>query len=108
MTDRDAAEIVARVARHFRMSVEVLLSRSRRERLVMARWIAMWLLERAGASPVQVGRAVARDHATVWGGLKAVRDLAAAQPWVLRLVAELEVASMSVSRRALVAAGAGL
>lgn len=105
--DDEARVILERVAKRFRIRVGELTSAGRSERLVTARWIAMWLMSQVGGSSVQIGRCIGRDHATVLHGLGAIETMAAEHPRISRTLTELQH-GLPVSARSLVAAGAGL
>ena len=79
------------VARHYRLSVGQLKSKSRRQHLVEARNLAMYLCrELTGASYLAIGRYFGhRDHSTVLHACRKTRETLAADPGARRIADDL-------------------
>ena len=71
---REAASVVQIVARHFHLTEETLLGRSRTKEIANARQMAMYLLrEENGLSLINIGELLGgRDHSTVRHGVEKV------------------------------------
>ena len=71
---REAASVVQIVARHFNLTAEVLLGRSRTKEIANARQLAMYLLrEENGLSLINIGELLGgRDHSTVRHGVEKI------------------------------------
>ena len=71
---REAASVVQIVARHFHLTEEILLGRSRTKEVANARQMAMYLLrEENGLSLINIGELLGgRDHSTVRHGVEKV------------------------------------
>lgn len=71
---REAASVVQIVARHFHLTEEALLGRSRTKEIANARQMAMYLLrEENGLSLINIGELLGgRDHSTVRHGVEKV------------------------------------
>lgn len=105
--DKRARAILCRVAQHYQVKTADIRSKNRHQTLVTIRWVAMWLMYRAGGSTPQIGRWLDRDHTTVMSGLRQIRDMAAKYPDVRETLEGLLLYTGSEAR-SLVAAGAGL
>lgn len=84
-------EIIAAVARHFRLPLKQLKSQSRRQSIVAARAIAIYLARQlAGVSYEQIGRALGgRDHTTVIHNYRKIERERAHDPAVQEAIEEL-------------------
>jgi chromosomal replication initiator protein len=84
-------EIVAAVARHFRIPQKQLKSQSRRQSIVTARAVAIYLArELAGASYEQIGRALGgRDHTTIIHNYRKIERERFQDPVVREAIEEL-------------------
>ena len=71
---REAASVVQIVARHFNLTEEALLGRSRTKEIANARQLAMYLLrEENGLSLINIGELLGgRDHSTVRHGVEKI------------------------------------
>ena len=71
---REAASVVQIVARHFHLTEEALLGRSRTKEIANARQLAMYLLrEENGLSLINIGELLGgRDHSTVRHGVEKI------------------------------------
>lgn len=63
--ERARSEILTEIAQRTGVPVELILSRSREQRVVAARRRVIWELHERGWSSVAIGRAIGRDHVTV-------------------------------------------
>jgi chromosomal replication initiator protein len=72
-SQRDAHDVLARVAQFYRVTVEKLLGPHRHRAVARPRMIAMLLLHERGMSLHAIGRAVRRDHSTVVHGVGLVK-----------------------------------
>lgn len=77
------AEYVTGYSRH-----EICGSRGDRD-LISARQAVMAELHRRGFSYSQIGRAMKRDHTTVIHGVRAIREKAAADPYVAEMMEDM-------------------
>lgn len=65
---------VQAAAEHFGVTVEAILTGTRRPRVVSARHVACWLLRDTGRSFPDVGRTMRRDHSTVIYAVRKVEE----------------------------------
>lgn len=75
--------VVHSVAAEYQLEAHDLLSRTRREPIVTARQLAMWMLRRRARrrpSYNAVGHAFERDHGTVIHAVRAVNDRLETEP----------------------------
>lgn len=71
-----SAAVLAAVAGYLDVTVEDLVSPSRRKRVVRARHVAAWLLYEQGLSQSEVGVVLGgRDHTTIHHSLGVVRSV---------------------------------
>ena len=84
-------EIIAAVARHFGLPQKQLKSQSRRQSIVTARAVAIYLArELAGASYEQIGRALGgRDHTTIIHNYRKIERERSHDPAVQEAIEEL-------------------
>ena len=85
-----ATEIIAVVAASYGFSIADMAGPSRREPLVTARQIAMYLCRTlANLSLPQIGKHLHRDHTTVLSGIRKITRLSKADPQFAHRVADL-------------------
>jgi chromosomal replication initiator protein len=84
------AYVMGVVARRYDVSIIELLSDRRRASIVEPRHVAMFLARRCTLQSLpQIGRAMRRDHTSVWHAEQRVRQRMAAEPDFAALVEQL-------------------
>lgn len=77
------SDIIAVVATHFKLSRHTLLGEQRSSNIVFPRHIICFLSKKYGYSLHHIGRALSRDHSTIYHGISKIGQQAAVDP-VLR------------------------